>query len=48
MTVLTLAIMYLVPLAAMTWLYSIKPGYALIAAVVLGALAGVGTLATFI
>lgn len=48
MSALTLAIMYLVSLAAMTWLHTVKPGYALIAAVVLGAMVGVGTLATFI
>ena len=31
MTALIIAIMYLVPLAALAWLFAVKPGYALIA-----------------
>lgn len=48
MTTLTMAIMCLVPLGALAWLYSAKPGYALIAVVVLGALLGVGGLTILI
>ena len=41
-TTLTLAIMYLVPLAALTWLYRVQPAYALIAVVVMAVAFGVG------
>lgn len=44
MSTLTLAVMYLVPLAALAWLYSVRPGYALIAAAALGVAFGVGGL----
>lgn len=44
MSAFTLAIMYLVPLAALAWLYSVRPGYALIAAALIGVAFGVGGL----
>ena len=40
-TMLTLAIMYLVPLGLLAWLYSMRPGYALIAVTLFGAIFGV-------
>ena len=45
-TALTIAAMYLVPLAALTWLYTVRPGYALILVAVLGAILGAGALST--
>lgn len=41
-TALTLAAMYLIPLAGLVWLYSKEPAYAFLGVVILGVLFGVG------
>lgn len=43
-TILTLALMYMVPLGILSWLFSIKPGYGVLAACVIAAAFGVGGL----
>ena len=44
MTALIIAIMYLVPLGILSWLFSIKLGYGVLAACVIAAAFGVGGL----
>lgn len=41
-TALALAVMYLVPLGFLVWLFNKNPGYAFIAVVVIAAVLGIG------